>query len=124
VVDAEPLASGRDRARKLLVAAREGGAEVGRRAQLLGNLRQRALVSADVFGQAALWRVAAKQRRSAALRGELLELVVADRAGVGQVEDPDFVLFAQPPRRAGWPGSARSDAGPSQPKQLSPQSGG
>jgi len=50
-----------------------------------------------VFSQAALRRVAAKQRRGATLGCKLLELVVTDRAGVGQVEDADFLLLAQPP---------------------------
>jgi hypothetical protein len=40
VVDAEPVAAGGDRAHKLLVAAGEGGCEIGSSAQLLGNLRQ------------------------------------------------------------------------------------
>jgi hypothetical protein len=83
VVDAQPVAAGRNCARKLLVAASEGSFEIGSCAQLLGNLRQGALVGADVFSQATLGRIAAKERRGAALRGELLELVVADRAGVG-----------------------------------------
>jgi len=56
-----------------------------------------ALVGADVFSQAALRRVAAEQRGSTALGCQLLELVVTDRAGVCQVEDPDFRLLAQPP---------------------------
>jgi hypothetical protein len=60
VVDAQPVATGSDRLLKLLVTAREGGFEVGGRAQLLRDLCQRALVGADVFGQAVLgWRAQA-----------------------------------------------------------------
>ena len=50
VLDAQPIAAGGNCARKLLVAAREGGFEIGSCAQLLGDLRQRTLVGADVFG--------------------------------------------------------------------------
>jgi hypothetical protein len=50
-----------------------------------------------MFGQATLRRIAAEERRRATLRCELLKFVVADRAGVGQVEDPHFFLLAQPP---------------------------
>src|SRR5690349_15284335 len=75
----------------------KGSAEISRAVQLLGDMRQRSLVSADVFGQAALRCVTAKERSRATLRGELLELVMADRAGVGQVKDSHFLLFAEPP---------------------------
>src|SRR5687767_7688407 len=50
-----------------------------------------------MFGQAALWCIAAEERGRATLRGELLELVVADRARVSQIEDPNFALLAQSP---------------------------
>ena len=62
MLDAEPVAPGGDRAREFLVSAGEGGAEVARRAELPGDLRECALVRADVLGQAALRRVAAEQR--------------------------------------------------------------
>ena len=62
MLDAEPVAAGRDRARQLLMPTSKRGAEVARRAELPGDLRQRALVRADVLGQAALRRVAAEQR--------------------------------------------------------------
>jgi hypothetical protein len=45
--------------------AGEGGAEVGGRVQLLGDLRQRALLGADVLGQAALRCIAAEERSCA-----------------------------------------------------------
>jgi len=57
VLDAEPVAAGGDRACQLLMPAGEGGAEIARCAQFLSDLRQRALVGTNVFGQAALrWR--------------------------------------------------------------------
>ena len=49
------------------MSAREGGAEIARCAQFLGDLRQRTLVGADVFGQPALWRVAAEERSGTTL---------------------------------------------------------
>jgi hypothetical protein len=81
-----------------LVPAGEGGAEITRCVQLLSDLCQRALVGTDVLGQATLRRVAAEQRCCAALRSQLLALVMANRAGVGQVVDPHFFLLAQTPR--------------------------
>jgi len=63
----------------------------------VGDLRQRTLVGADLFGQAALGRVAAEECGCAPLGCELLQLIVADRAGVGQIEDPNFVLFTESP---------------------------
>jgi hypothetical protein len=80
MVDTQPIASCGDCASQLLMPTGEDGAEI--RPQLLSDLRQRALVGANMFGQATLRCVAAKQRSCSALRGQLLEFVVADGAGV------------------------------------------
>jgi len=50
VVDAEPVAAGGDRACEILAPTGKSGAEIARRTELVGDLRQRALVGADVFG--------------------------------------------------------------------------
>src|SRR6266540_1808669 len=77
------------------MSAGECDGEITSHAKLLRYLYQRALISADVFGQSTLRRVTTKQRRRAALGRQLFQLIVADGAGVGQVEDPDFILLAQ-----------------------------
>jgi len=79
------------------MSAGECDGEITSPAKLLRYLYQRALISADVFGQSTLRRVTTKQRRRAALGRQLFQLIVADGAGVGQVEDPDFILLAQAP---------------------------
>ena len=62
MLDAEPIAAGGDRTRQLPVSTCERGGKLISRTKLLGDLRECALVRADVLGQAALRRVAAEQR--------------------------------------------------------------